>query len=311
MAQYYKVCKAFDEAQIDYMPLKGCLMKARYPKPELRLMGDADILIRMEQYSQIIPIMESLGFEATQESDHEYIWRSKELYLELHKRLIPSYNEDFYEYYGIGWQLAHRREGGYWTMTAEDEWIFLFTHFSKHFRDGGIGCRYVADLWVYVRHNPDMDEAYIRGELQKLGLEEFHDNIRKLVDIWFGDAPDDEKSDIMTAYIFASGNWGGQESKTISVAVRDSRKSGRVAEGKLRYGLRVLFPDVVTLRDKYRVLKKAPWLLPVVWVIRPFYKLLWEAKSLRRHGENLRRMEKGKLDVRRELLEYLGITYKF
>ena len=74
-----RIYAAFDANKIDYLPVKGCNMKPLYPKPELRVMGDADILIRMEQYSQIVPIMESLGFEATQESDHEYIWRSKEL----------------------------------------------------------------------------------------------------------------------------------------------------------------------------------------------------------------------------------------
>ncbi|MBR4077439.1 MAG: nucleotidyltransferase family protein, partial [Oscillospiraceae bacterium] len=50
MAQVEKIATAFQEAGIDYMPLKGTLMKGRYPKPELRVMGDADILIRLEQY---------------------------------------------------------------------------------------------------------------------------------------------------------------------------------------------------------------------------------------------------------------------
>ena len=45
------------------MPLKGCNMKALYPSPELRVMGDADILIRVEQYDRIRPIIQSLGFE--------------------------------------------------------------------------------------------------------------------------------------------------------------------------------------------------------------------------------------------------------
>ena len=43
---------AFEENGIDYLPLKGCQMKQLYPKPELRVMGDADILIRAGQYSQ-------------------------------------------------------------------------------------------------------------------------------------------------------------------------------------------------------------------------------------------------------------------
>lgn len=40
---------AFDEAKIDYMPLKGTLLKKMYPKSEMRTMGDADVLIKAEQ----------------------------------------------------------------------------------------------------------------------------------------------------------------------------------------------------------------------------------------------------------------------
>ena len=84
------IYKAFDENGIDYMPLKGACLKLIYPQPELRLMGDADILIRYEQYGKIRPIMTALGFNEVLESDHELVWDKKGiLHAELHKRLIP------------------------------------------------------------------------------------------------------------------------------------------------------------------------------------------------------------------------------
>ena len=52
-----KIYAAFDKNGIDYLPLKGCNMKYLYPKPELRSMGDADILIREEQYKSIKDIV--------------------------------------------------------------------------------------------------------------------------------------------------------------------------------------------------------------------------------------------------------------
>ena len=309
--QVARIFAEFEENGIEYLPLKGCRMKNLYPKPELRYMGDADILIRLEQYGGIKPLMEELGFEEGPESDHELHWEHRELSVELHKHLIPSNNEGFYDYYGIGWQLAANREGYCWSMTPEDEWIFLFTHFAKHFRDGGIGCRYVVDLWVYLRHNPGMDDAYIRREMEKLQLLEFHDNIRRLIDVWFADLPGEKKLDVITDYIFASGSWGEQESKTISAAVRDSRTSGRASESKIRYALRIMFPGARTLRSKYTVLKKHPWLLPGVWVVRPFYKLLWERESLLRHRDNLHSITDEKVDAWRELLQYMGIDCQF
>ena len=53
MREVARVCEAFEQEKIDYMPLKGCRLKSLYPRPELRPMGDADILIRTEQYNKI------------------------------------------------------------------------------------------------------------------------------------------------------------------------------------------------------------------------------------------------------------------
>ena len=45
-------------------------------------------------------------------------------------------------------------------------------------------------------------------------------------------------------------------------------------------------------------------------LIRPFYKLLWERKSLQRHSKNLRSITDEKVDQRRKL-QYFGIEYLF
>ena len=118
-----QLCEAFDAEGIAYMPLKGCLMKRLYPSPELRPMGDADILIRPEQYERIRLVVEKLGYDEQVESDHELIWHRKDLNLELHKRLIPSYNRDYYRYFGDGWNLAKVERGTRYMMTCEDEYI--------------------------------------------------------------------------------------------------------------------------------------------------------------------------------------------
>ena len=304
-----RIFAAFEENGIDYMPLKGCNMKALYPKPELRMMGDADVLIRLPQYKRIVPIMEALGFRDKSESDHELVWQSDSLYLELHKRLIPSYNADFHSYFGDGWQLARPAAGSRWAMTAEDTFVFLFTHFAKHYRDGGIGCRHVVDLWVYLRANPDLDWPRVYAGLERLKLREFYENIAHLMEAWFGGRKTDAKLDFITEFIFASGSWGRMEQRTASVGVRDMRRTGRAAEGRLRYFWRTAFPGVGVLRHKYTVLQKAPWLLPVVWLTRPFYKVLFERKSLDRHKRAMENLTQENLDTRHRMLNYVGLDY--
>lgn len=311
MGEISRIFAAFDENSIDYMPLKGCNLKALYPSPELRVMGDADILIRVEQYDRIRPIIQSLGFEERDATDHELLWEKPSLYLELHKRVIPSYNKDFYTGFGDGWELAKLSEGTRYAMTAENEMVYLFTHFAKHYRDGGIGCRHLVDLWVYMRANPGMDENCVRSELEKIGLLEFYDNICRTIAVWFDNGETDGVVDFISEFIFSSGSWGDMGSHAVSVAVRDSKHSIPGVSGKLRYMWKVLFPGVDMLKDKYTILKKAPWMLPVVWLIRPFYKVIFERKSLKRHEINLAAITPENMKTRQQLLNYVGLDYNF
>ena len=302
--------RLFEENDIDYMPLKGSKMKFLYPKPELRMMGDADILIRAEQYERIKPLLPGLGYRRGNETDHELVWVSNSLYLELHKRLIPSYNEDFYDYYGSGWKLAYPEKGTRYTMSPEDEWIYLFTHFAKHFRDGGIGCRHVVDLWVYLRANPNLDMTRIHTELDKLHLLEFHGYIHTLLDVWFGDQEADDRTNFMTDFIFASGSWGQLDNRTLSIIVRDS-KTIKGTEGKFRYLMRTAFPPVNALNRKYTILKKAPWMLPAVWAYRPFYKLLCEREDIIKQKNRMDLLTTEGMSEHKKILNYMGLDYHF
>lgn len=311
MQQVRAIFRTFEEHGIEYMPLKGCKLKELYPQPELRKMGDADILIRTEQYPKIRPLMESLGFAEKVESDHELIWENSALYLELHKRLIPSYNEDFYSYFGDGWKLAKHREGNRFSMSAEDEMVYLFTHYAKHFRDGGIGCRHVLDLWAFLRANPGLDEQYVLAELEKLQLREFYENTRRLIAVWFEDAAADEKTDLMTNFIFSSGSWGVAGSQLLSLAVRDSKHGAFSANSRLQYICKYLFPKADAISDKFPILKKAPWLLPIIWIIRPFKKLLFERNTLKQHEKNIGALSQDKVDERQRWLNYVGLDYNF
>lgn len=306
-----RIYNAFEENGIDYMPLKGCKMKALYPKPELRNMVDADILIRTEQYDKIRSVMQSLQFTEGEETVHELVWKSDALYLELHKHLIPSYNRDFYGYFGEGWARAKLLRGTQYTMTPEDEFIFLFTHFAKHYRDGGIGCRHVVDLWVYLRSHPELDLDYIQTELKKLQLLDFYRNIRRLISTWFEDQESDSRTDFLTEFIFASGSFGQIENRVLSRAVRDANHSILGFSGKLLYLWQTAFPGIKILREKYTILKKYPYMLPLVWLIRPFYKVLFEWRSLRQQQRNLAAFDEDGMENHQKMLHYVGLDYNF
>lgn len=310
LAAIEKITRAFDAQGIDYMPLKGCNMKRLYPTPELRAMGDADILIRTEQYPKIRPILEELGFQEIMESDHELVWDNKQLHLELHKRLASSANREFCRYYGDGWHKAKQKQGSRYAMTDEDQFIYLFTHFARHYRNGGVGCRLAVDLWVYLRSFPNMDMEYIHREMEQLSLAEFYDNMLRLLDSWFRDEKADERTEFISHVIFASGNWGTAKNYSLSAMVRQRKRNDSAAKGKLRWFVQLVFLPMSQMRFRYPVLKKWPVLLPVYWVVRWCDILLRRRKNVALNYKKLTDNSVEEIESHEQSLSYVGLRFE-
>ena len=309
-----RLMEAFDANGIHYMPVKGVLMKALYPQSDMRIMGDADILIKMEQYDRIRPIMEQLGFAEKLESDHELVWQKPSLHLELHKRLVPSYNYDYAAYYGDGWQLGHPLEDNpcHFVMTDEDQMVYLFTHFAKHYRDGGIGIRHMLDLYLYRKAKPDMDQAYIAQELEKLQLGAFWGHIVKTLEAWFDGAPADEMTDRITDFVLDSGSFGAKETQRVARGVRNkSQKGGGAKQVRARFWLRVIFLPYEYMRNKYPVLQKAPILLPVMWVVRWFETLLKGKPAIDEQRYRASLLTEEKLDTWESKMQEVDLAFHF
>jgi len=305
------ILKAFDEAQIDYMPLKGTLLKKMYPKPEMRIMGDADILIKVEQYDIIKPIMVDLGYTETVESDHELTWSKGGVCIELHKRLIPSYNKDYYAYYGDGWNLGKIKNGTRFSMTDEDQMIYLFTHFAKHYRDAGIGIRHIIDLWVYKNNNHNLDEDYIENELKKLQLLEFYCNVFETLETWFSGKTSTDVTDFITQIIFNSGVYGESEKHIISEALKKSKTYGSAFNVKLRKYMNLLFPKYINMCKLYPVLEKWKILLPLMWVVRIFKTIIFKRESIKHNNSKVTKITDKEIDSYQEALNFVGLDFNF
>jgi len=206
-SEYERLIKCFEQQGIEYLPLKGIILKEIYPKSSMRTMSDIDILIKTEQYSMIEKILVDLGYTPEEESNHELPWSKKPIFLELHKRLISTYNKDFYRYFGEGWDFAKPSQSapGRYGMSVEDVFIYLFTHLVKHYRSGGIGVKHMTDLWVYLKKYPDMNQEYINNALNKMKLLKFYKNVLDTLDAWFADGKNNELTELITFVIFKSG----------------------------------------------------------------------------------------------------------
>lgn len=306
-----QIYKAFDEKGIDYMPLKGAVLKYLYPKPEMRPMGDADILIKQEQYDQVRHIMTDLGFDEMLESDHELVWdKNGILHVELHKRLIPSYNKDYYAYYGEGWQFAKYKKNSCYNMKDEDSYIYLFTHYAKHYRGAGIGIRHITDLYIFSTLHPKLDYNYIEYELKKLQLREFYKNTKHTIDVWFCKCTSDNMSDFITSKIFDSGSYGTYSTHLLSVAVKLSGTKSNEQLIRKKVIINRMFPPCRIMISRYKCLKKHPSLLPLMWIVR-FLQLPFRLGSIKRNIRDVKTTAPDNVIAYRNELEYVGLKYNF
>jgi len=303
------VVEAFKQNKIHHLMVKGTIIRRLYPYPEMRLMSDAEILIKEEEYSKIMPIMQSLGFVEQYESDHELVWKKEDFTIELHKSLVPSYNKDYYEYFGDGWKLATRVDQntceGF--MTDEDSFIYNFVHYAMHYRNGGIGVKHVTDFYVIMQKNPRLDFTYIEAELQKLQLMEFWENTKKLLGVWFGKEESTELTDFMTAKIFDSGAYGTVEAKVNASAVRTANTGKGM---KIKKIFRLIFPSYKGMCQKYRFLKKVPILLPIMWVVR-WVQTLFTPSKIKAKKKELDMLSVDSVNKYQNELDYVGLRFNF
>jgi hypothetical protein len=52
-------------------------------------------------------------------------------------------------------------------------------------------------------------------------------------------------------------------------------------------------------------------MLPVVWLIRPIYKVLFERKSLDKRKKEMNVLDKNSVNQHHEMLKAMGIDYHF
>lgn len=304
--------KAFEQAGVDYQSLKGARLREYYSRPEFRWMSDIDILIKVEQYPIIKKIMLDLGFNELVESDHELIWGDANIKIELHKRLIPSYNTDYYAYFGDGWKFAKpvpNKKHAY-EMKKEDELIYLFTHFCKHYRDSGVGIKHILDIWVYTNAHPDIDYEYVKEQLKILRIYEFYKNVKDTLSVWFEGAEPTEKTDFITDAIINYGVIDANQAKVLSATLKKVNQGKSVARIKWETVFTSLFVPYRTMCNIYPWLKKVCVLLPFMWVYHLFRRLFTKGK-IKEYNSRFSEIKGDKIDAYRESLNYVGLDYNF
>lgn len=249
------------KAGIRFFLMKGIVLRREYPRPDMRTSCDVDIFYDRTCRKEADAMMAARGYtRALSDPNHDEYTKPPYVTVELHRNLLtdlPTVDR----YYADIWARLEAVEGSEYRMRAEDFYIYQTVHTMKHFRHAGTGIRSVLDTYIFLRAHPELDRVYVDAELEKLGLRRFAEVLEGLAASWFGGAPEPEWLSEIAAYILGSGVYG---TGVQAAANRAPERRG----GKLRYALSRAFPPLRLMREKYPMLARMPFLLPVFWGYR-------------------------------------------
>ena len=315
MQKLQQIYTLFDRERIDYLPIKGAVIKTLYPKPEYRLMGDADVLIHPEQYPQIKKLMIEADMKCANETNYELAWTSSDLTIELHKRLIATHNKDYHAYYGDGWpSFAEKGEVSSYYLRVEDHYIYLIVHFAKHYREGSVSAKNICDFWVCKNAWSNMDKTYVSNQLKKLKLLKFYNNLEDTLDAWFMGKEFTKAAELITQVALEGAIYHYEESERISTVLKLQKENKSFLASKIIWTIRRLFPSIKIMECSHSILTKLPILLPFFWITRLFKIFFCEFDRVRQGITNMKEvslLENESISDYEAQLHAVGLDFNF
>ncbi len=293
-----EIFQKFEEEGIYVFAVKGICTKNYYPQTDMRTMGDIDLLYQPQQDAKVRKAMQELGYDGRVEGrQHDCYSRPPYVAVEMHRDLVEA-DSAYSTYYETIWERVKPKESFQYVyeLSLEDEFIYTFVHLVRHFQDGGIGIRFVMDVYVYS-HLEGMNWHYVEAELKKLGLWEFFTNLSELAEVWFGTETCSEKGDSeiinkLTSYIISNGTFGTSKNAAAVLVARNGRN---------RFILKTVFPNLRNMQSMFSWLNKWPILLPYAWLLRGVRSITTRRKNIH---EQLDRYKNGDEEYGRELQRF-------
>jgi hypothetical protein len=261
--------KCFDKEQIYNLPMKGYFLKNDYPNPFDRSIADYDILFDINDIDSIKNIFKQNGYKFKKNDDQQYHFiKAPFMYIEMHRSLLKKDNKN-YSLLENQLEKAKVRDGYSYSkeMTLEDYYIYMLLHSAKHFSQGGIGIRMIADEYVfYKKYSDQLNQKYLSEQFEKLGITLFEKKLRDISLKWF--SPDSSITDFddVEEFILMSMTLGRLDVAVMSEMERQ-RVNTKTGRKKSRFAnfISSLFPNKTYMANKYPFVEKMPILLPYSW----------------------------------------------
>ncbi len=265
--EFLRMNRIVKENGFNIIGLKGCILRNIYPIPELRTMGDFDVLVDKKSIGGIAKIFKDNGYDVINDA-FGIVCKNDVAYWEVFDTIEEEfrYNSEKYDKLFLS------------NCTNKDNFTFLkhtyflahmIVHMGKHYVREGAGIRNLCDVALFVKkYKAEIDFDKVREICSEQNYVNTYSYIINAINKWYdvdvsGIYVEEKDCDLFMEYTMLNGIFGKQGNTLVSQAAKHEDDSIK--------GIRkILFPTVKMLDYRYKYLKKMPFLLPVAWIQRIF-----------------------------------------
>ena len=265
----------FENEKIDFILLKGSVIRELYPEGWMRTSSDIDILVRPEDFDRAEEaLINKLSYKKGMIGDHDHSLHSEGgVHIELHFTLLEEDKANqARDVLTEVWNYAYPVEEGKCEhhLTEAMFYFYHIAHLAKHVEVAGAGIRPFIDLWL-INKNEEKNIAARKELLKRCSLDRFANLCDELAAHWMEeDQPLSEIGKRFEIFILNCGIYGSEENR-IAVSKNDGK-------GTVGYVFGRLFLSHSTLKRLYPIIERHRWLTPFCQMAR-WFKLLTGEKT--------------------------------
>lgn len=274
--EYQQMIAILSKNTIDYVPLKGIFMKQYYPHPEMRLMGDIDILIPYAKRDEVKNLLLQSNYSNEEDeklcAHHDIYAKDKYGHFEMHFRLLDeeSSSRDYLD--AICWNetINHR-------FSNEFNIVYLLAHYANHFSHGGASFKSMIDIALLLKKET-INKDKLLFILEKTNYLSFFNSISQMINYIFGidvllfnQKLSLSEMDKIINYIFKCGDFGFGKDNDFYYqrTLHDFSKIKKVGIfAKINYIVKLICLPYRKFKYSSKIIKYCPILLPFGWLFR-------------------------------------------
>lgn len=218
---------------VPYVILKGSSAAMYYPHPQLRAMGDIDVMTRQEDYQAACDMLLDNGYEETTDEDDKLRGRHRkfekygfavEIHIFFGNLKSPEKTQRFDDYIISNITPSH-------VLPDLVNGMVLIEHINQHM-EVGLGLRQIIDFMMFVdRRLTDENWPAFEKMLKETGLKPLALTVTRMCEIYLGLTPHswcartDKKlcADLMD-YVLSCGDFGKKRERSVSLSVGRAKK---------------------------------------------------------------------------------------